>query len=88
MKFLNTLTILSIFFILNACNSEDNGIVPSVSIESIQVEEGHTINNLEITLSLTNTADYDLSVDVRTVEGTAMKDQDYTDLYKVVIFTY
>ena len=87
MKFLNTLTILSIFFILNACNSEDNGIVPSVSIESIQVEEGHTINNLEITLSLTNTADYDLSVDVRTVEGTAMKDQDYTDLYEIVIFT-
>ena len=87
MKFFNTLTILSIFFILNACNSEDNDIVPSVSIESIQVEEGHTINNLEITLSLTNTADYDVSVDVRTVDGTAMKDQDYTDLYKVVIFT-
>ena len=87
MKFFNTLTILSILFIFNACNSEDNDIVPSVSIESIQVEEGHTINNLEITLSLTNTADYDVSVDVRTVDGTAMKDQDYTDLYKVVIFT-
>ena len=63
--------ILTVLFIMNACNSDDD-IVPSVSIESIQIEEGNTINNLEIALTLSNTVDYDLSVDVRTVDGTAI----------------
>ena len=38
--------ILTVLFIMNACNSDDDNIVPSVSIESIQIEEGNTINNL------------------------------------------
>ena len=78
--------ILTVLFIMNACNSDDDDIVPSVSIESIQIEEGNTINNLEIALTLSNTVDYDLSVDVRTVDGTAIKGLDYTELNEVIIF--
>ena len=78
--------ILTVLFIMNACNSDDDNIVPSVSIESIQIEEGNTINNLEIALTLSNTVDYDLSVDVRTVDGTAIKGLDYTELNEVIIF--
>ena len=77
--------ILTVLFIMNACNSDDD-IVPSVSIESIQIEEGNTINNLEIALTLSNAVDYDLSVDVRTVDGTAIKGLDYTELNEVIIF--
>ena len=77
--------ILTVLFIMNACNSDDD-IVPSVSIESIQIEEGNTINNLEIALTLSNTVDYDLSVDVRTIDGTAIKGLDYTELNEVIIF--
>lgn len=78
--------ILTVLFIMNACNSDDDNIVPSVSIESIQIEEGNTINNLEIALTLSNAVDYDLSVDVRTVDGTAIKGLDYTELNEVIIF--
>ena len=78
--------ILTVLFIMNACNSDDDDIVPSVSIESIQIEEGNTINNLEIALTLSNTVDYDLSVDVRTIDGTAIKGLDYTELNEVIIF--
>ena len=78
--------ILTVLFIMNACNSDDDDIVPSVSIESIQIEEGNTINNLEIALTLSNAVDYDLSVDVRTVDGTAIKGLDYTELNEVIIF--
>jgi hypothetical protein len=86
MKFLRTFTILSIVFILNSCNSDDEKKLPSISIESIQIEEGNTTNYLEVMLALTNSVDYDLSVDVRTVDGTAIKGKDYTDLYEVIIF--
>ena len=86
MKFLRIFTILSIVFILNSCNSDDEKKLPSISIESIQVEEGNTTNYLEVMLSLTNSVDYDLSVDVQTVDGTAIKGEDYTDLYEVIIF--
>ena len=79
-------TILSIVFILNSCNSDDEKKLPSIFIESIQVEEGNTTNYLEVMLTLTNSVDYDLSVDVRTVDGTAIKGKDYTDLYEVIIF--
>ena len=61
--------------------------MPSIFIESIQVEEGNTTNYLEVMLTLTNSVDYDLSVDVRTVDGTAIKGKDYTDLYEVIIFS-
>ena len=87
MKFLRTFTILSIVFILNSCNSDDEKKLPSIFVESIQVEEGNTTNYLEETLTLTNSVDYDLSVDVRTVNGTAIKEKDYTDLYEVIIFS-
>ena len=86
MKFLRILTALFIISIFNGCNSDDDDKIPSVSIESIQVEEGNTINNLEIELTLTNSADYDLSVDVRTVDGTAVKEKDYNTFYEVIIF--
>ena len=86
MKFLRTFTILSIVFVLNSCNSDDEKKLPSIFIESIQVEEGNTTNYLEVMLTLTNSVDYDLSVDVRTVDGTAIKGKDYTDLYEVIIF--
>ena len=86
MKFLRILTALFIIIIFNGCNSDDDDKIPSVSIESIQVEEGNTINNLEIELTLTNSADYDLSVDVRTVDGTAVKEKDYNTFYEVIIF--
>ena len=86
MKFLRIFTILSIVFILNSCNSDDEKKLPSIFIESIQVEEGNTTNYLEVMLTLTNSVDYDLSVDVRTVDGTAIKGKDYTDLYEVIIF--
>ena len=87
MKFLRMFTILSIVFILNSCNSDDEKKLPSIFIESIQVEEGNTTNYLEVMLTLTNSVDYDLSVDVRTVDGTAIKGEDYTDLYEVIIFS-
>ena len=87
MKFLRIFIILSIVFILNSCNSDDEKKLPSISIESIQVEEGNTTNYLEVMLTLTNSVDYDLSVDVRTVDGTAIKGKDYTDLYEVIIFS-
>ena len=86
MKFLRTFTILSIVFVLNSCNSDDEKKLPSISIESIQIEEGNTTNYLEVMLALTNSVDYDLSVDVRTVDGTAIKGKDYTYLYEVIIF--
>ena len=86
MKFLRIFPILSIVFILNSCNSDDEKF-PSVFIESIQVDEGNTTNYLEVILTLTNSVDYDLSVDVRTVNGTAIKEKDYTDLYEVIIFS-
>ena len=87
MKFLRIFTILSIVFILNSCNSDDEKKLPSIFVESIQVEEGNTTNYLEETLTLTNSVDYDLSVDVRTVDGTAIKGKDYTDLNEVIIFS-
>ena len=87
MKFLRMFTILSIVFILNSCNSDDEKKLPSIFVESIQVEEGNTTNYLEVMLTLTNSVDYDLSVDVRTVDGTAIKGKDYTDLYEVIIFS-
>ena len=87
MKFLRMFTILSIVIILNSCNSDDEKKLPSIFIESIQVEEGNTTNYLEVMLTLTNSVDYDLSVDVRTVDGTAIKGEDYTDLYEVIIFS-
>jgi len=87
MRFLRMFTILSIVFILNSCNSDDEKKLPSIFIESIQVEEGNTTNYLEVMLTLTNSVDYDLSVDVRTVDGTAIKGEDYTDLYEVIIFS-
>ena len=86
MKFLRIFPILSIVFILNSCNSDDETF-PSVFIESIQVDEGNTTNYLEVMLTLTNSADHDLSVDVRTVNGTAIKEKDYTDLYEIIIFS-
>ena len=86
MKFLRIFTTLSIGFILNSCDSGDEKKLPSIFIESIQVEEGNETNYLEAILTLTNSVDYDLSVDVRTVDGTAIKGQDYTDLYEVIIF--
>ena len=87
MKFLRIFTILSIVFILNSCNSDDEKKLPSIFVESIQVEEGNTTNYLEEMLTLTNSVDYDLSVDVRTVDGTAIKGKDYTDLNEVIIFS-
>ena len=86
MKFLRIFIILSTVFVLNSCNSDDEKKLPSISIESIQIEEGNTTNYLEVMLALTNSVDYDLSVDVRTVDGTAIKGKDYTDLYEVIIF--
>ena len=87
MKLPRIFTALYILFILNSCNSNDEKKLPSVFIESIQVEEGNTTNYLEVMLTLTNSVDYDLSVDVRTVNGTAIKGEDYTDLYEVIIFS-
>ena len=87
MKFPRIFTALYILFILNSCNSNDEKKLPSVFIESIQVEEGNTTNYLEVMLILTNSVDYDLSVDVRTIDGTAIKGKDYADLYEVIIFT-
>ena len=86
MKFLRIFTTLSIGFILNSCDSGDEKKLPSIFIESIQVEEGNEINYLEAILTLTNSVDFDLSVDIRTVDGTAIKGQDYTDLYEVIVF--
>ena len=85
MKFLRIFTTLSIGFILNSCDSDDEKF-PSIFIESIQVEEGNETNYLEVILTLTNSVDFDLSVDIRTVDGTAIKGQDYTDLYEVIVF--
>jgi len=87
MKYLKIFTIFSLFSILNSCDSDDEKKLPSISIESIQVEEGNTTNYLEVMLTLTNSVDYDLSVDVRTIDGTAIKGKDYTDLYEVIIFS-
>jgi beta-glucanase (GH16 family) len=87
MKYPKIFTIISLFSILNSCNSDDEKKLPRISIESIQVEEGNTTNYLEVMLILTNSVDYDLSVDVRTIDGTAIKGKDYTDLYEVIIFT-
>ncbi|MEC9273077.1 MAG: Calx-beta domain-containing protein, partial [Candidatus Neomarinimicrobiota bacterium] len=86
MVFLRIFITLFIVFPFFSCNNEDKDIQPSVSLASVEVLEGNTNNDLEITLSLTNVVGYDLSVDVRTVDGTAKKDQDYTELYKVIIF--
>ena len=82
MKYPKIFTIISLFYILNSCNSNDEKKFPSIFIESIQVEEGNTTNYLEVILTLTNSVDYDLSVDVRTVDGTAIKGKDYTDYMK------
>jgi len=87
MEFLRIFTTLSIVLTFFSCNNENKDNLPSVSIASVEILEGNSNNNLEITLILTNAVDYDLSVDVRTVDGTAMKDKDYTDLYEVVIFS-
>jgi len=86
MVFLRKTISLFIVFAFFSCNNEDKDTQPSVSFESVEVIEGSTNNDLEITLSLTNVVDYDLSVDVRTVDGTAKKDQDYIELYEVIIF--
>jgi len=86
MVFLRIFITLFIVFTFFSCNNEDKDAQPSVSLASVEVLEGNTNNDLEITLSLTNVVDYDLSVDVRTVDGTAKKDQDYTELYEVIIF--
>jgi len=87
MKLLWIFTTLFFGFIINSCDSGDERKLPSVLIESIQVEEGNTTNYLEVLLTLTNSVDYDLSVDVRTVDGTAIKGKDYTDLYEIIIFS-
>ena len=86
MVFLRKTISIFIVFTFFSCNNEDKDTHPSVSFESVEVIEGSTNNDLEITLSLTNVVDYDLSVDVRTVDGTAKKDQDYIELYEVIIF--
>ena len=86
MVFLRIFITLFIVFPFFSCNNEDEDTQPSVSLASVEVLEGNTNNDLEITLSLTNVVDYDLSVDIRTVDGTAKKDQDYTELYEVIIF--
>ena len=86
MVFLRKIICLFIVFTFFSCDNGDKDTQPSVSLASVEVIEGNTNNNLEITLSLTNVVDYDLSVDVRTVDGTAKKDQDYKELYKVIIF--
>ena len=87
MKYLKIFTILSIIFILNSCGSDDENKLPSISIESIQVEEGNTTNNLEVMLTLTKAVDFDVSLEARTIDGTAIKGEDYTDLHEVIIFT-
>ena len=87
MEFLRIFTTLSIVLTFFSCNNENKDNLPSVSIASVEVLEGNTNNDLEITLILTNAVDYDLSVDVRTVDGTAMKDKDYTDLYEIIVFS-
>jgi len=87
MEILRKFLIASIVFPFFSCNNDTKDSPPSVYIESVQVEEGNTNNNLEITLTLSNAVDYDLSVDVRTVDGTAMKDKDYTDLYEIIVFS-
>jgi beta-glucanase (GH16 family) len=87
MKFLRIFTTLSIVLTFFSCNNENKDNLPSVSIANVEVLEGNTNNHLEITLILTNAVDYDLSVDVRTVDGTAMKDKDYTDLYEIIVFS-
>ena len=71
MVFLRIFITLFIVFPFFSCNNEDKDTQPSVSLASVEVLEGNTNNDLEITLSLTNVVDYDLSVDVRTVDGTA-----------------
>ena len=86
MKLLRIFTTLFFGFILNSCDSGDEKKLPSIFIESIQVEEGNETNYLEAILTLTNSVDFDLSVDIRTVDGTAIKGQDYTDLYEVIVF--
>ena len=87
MEFLRIFTTLSIVLTFFSCNNENKDNLPSVSIASVEILEGNSNNNLEITLILTNAVDYDLSVDVRTVDGTAMKDKDYTDLYEIIVFS-
>ena len=87
MEFLRKFLITSLIVAFFSCNNDSTDSVPSVSIESLQIEEGNANNNLEITLTLSNAVDYDLSVDVRTVDGTAVKDKDYIDVYKVVVFS-
>ncbi|SVD03832.1 uncharacterized protein METZ01_LOCUS356686, partial [marine metagenome] len=42
MKYPKIFTILLIITILNSCNSDDEKKLPSISIESIQVDEGNT----------------------------------------------
>ena len=86
MKLLRIFTTLFFGFIINSCDSGDEKKLPSIFIESIQVEEGNETNYLEAILTLTNSVDFDLSVDIRTVDGTAIKGQDYTDLYEVIVF--
>ena len=86
MKLLRIFTTLFFGFILISCDSGDEKKLPSIFIESIQVEEGNETNYLEAILTLTNSVDFDLSVDIRTVDGTAIKGQDYTDLYEVIVF--
>ncbi|MFL3026674.1 MAG: family 16 glycosylhydrolase [Candidatus Neomarinimicrobiota bacterium] len=87
MAFLRISFILTTVFSFFSCNNDNMDSVPAVSIENIQVEEGSTNNNLEITLTLTNAVDYDLSVDARTADGTAVKGNDYTNFNEVVVFT-
>ena len=85
MKLLRIFTTLFFGFILISCDSGDEKKLPSIFIESIQVEEGNETNYLEAILTLTNSVDFDLSVDIRTVDGTAIKGEDYTDLYLSLI---
>ena len=63
MKLLRMFTALFFGFILNSCDSGDEKKLPSIFIESIQVEEGNETNYLEAILTLTNSVDFDLSVD-------------------------
>ena len=61
MVFLRIFITLFIVFTFFSCNNEDKNSQPSVSLASVEVLEGNTNNDLEITLSLTNVVNYDLA---------------------------
>jgi hypothetical protein len=75
-RFLNSIFILVLFSVLNACSSGGGGSAgPTVTISDVSVVEG---NDLVFTITLSAAAGSNAAVNYATSDGTAVAGQDYT----------